>query len=215
MLAGEERRQFVAMVHAAEHFWNGGATQPMWDAGDIFNARYDGRSGGASTETDACLALLPKAAVRVDGRITPTNKLQTATTGWQFHPVAPAVIGGILQRGSKAQAIRLELPRGSRNVWLVMGASHAAPQGSLVGEISIVSGKSRTVVPLLYGRDIAAIDDALACTAGPVVQQLTSVDGGNLLLRGRVVNIPAGAQFIEILSGTSGSALLVYALAVE
>ena len=77
-----------------------------------------------------------------------------------------------------------------------MGASHAAPAGSLVGEISIVTGKSSTVQPLLYGRDIAAIDDALACTAGPVVQQLTSVDGGNLLLRGRIVNIPAGAQFI-------------------
>jgi hypothetical protein len=85
----------------------------------------------------------------------------------------------------------------------------------LVGEVSIVSGKSRVVEPLLYGRDIAAIDDALACTAGPVVQQLTSVDGGNLLLRGRVVNIPAGAQFIELRGGTSGSALLVYALAVE
>jgi hypothetical protein len=138
-----------------------------------------------------------------------------ATTGWQFPPAAPAAIGGILQRGSKAQVIRVELPRGSRKVWLVMGASHAAPAGSLVGEVSIVSGKSRVVEPLLYGRDIAAIDDALACTAGPVVQQLTSVDGGNLLLRGRVVNIPAGAQFIELRGGTSGSALLVYALAVE
>ena len=215
VLAGEERRQFVAMVHAAEHFWNGGATQPAWDAGDIFNARYDGSSGGASTETDAYLAPLPKAAGRVDGRITPTNKLQVATTGWQFPPLAPAAIGGILQRGSKSQAMRVELPRGSRKVWLVMGASHAATQGSLVGEISIVSGKSRMAEPLLYGRDIAAIDDALACTAGPVVQQLTSVDGGNLFLRGRVVSIPAGAQLIELRGGTSGSALLVYALAVE
>jgi hypothetical protein len=215
VLAGEVRRLFVAMVHAAEHFWNGGATQPAWDAGDIFNARYDGRSGGASTETDAYLASLPKPGGRVDGRITPTTKRPMATTGWQFPPAAPAAIGGILQRGSKAQVIRVELPRGSRKVWLVMGASHAAPPGSLVGEVSIVSGMSRVVEPLLYGRDIAAIDDALACTAGPVVQQLTSVDGGNLLLRGRVVNIPAGAQFIELRGGTSGSALLVYALAVE
>jgi hypothetical protein len=215
VLASEERRQFVAMVHAAEHFWNGGATQPAWDAGDIFNARYDGRSGGASTETDAYLTPLPKATGRVDGRITPTNKLHVATTGWQFPSVPPAAIGGILQRGSKTQAMRVELPRGSRTVWLVMGASHAAPAGSLVGEISIVTGKSRMVEPLLYGRDIAAIDDSLACTAGPVVQLLTSVDGGNLFLRGRVVSIPAGAQLIELRGGTSGSALLVYAIAVE
>ncbi len=215
VLAGEERRQFVAMVHAAEHFWNGGATQPAWDAGDIFNARYDGRSESVSTETDAYAVPLPKPPGRVDGRITPISKPPMPTTGWQFPPIAPAAIGGILQRGSKVQAIRVEVPRGSKRVWLVMGASHAAPSGSLVGEIEVVSGKSRRVERLFYGRDIAAIDDALACTAGPIVQQLPSMDGGNLLLRGRVVGIPAGAQFIELRGGTSGSALLVYAIAVE
>jgi hypothetical protein len=203
------------MVHAAEHFWNGGATQPAWDAGDIFNARYDGRSESVSTETDAYAVTLPKPPGRVDDRITPISTPPMPTTGWQFPPAVPAAIGGVLQRGSKAQLIRVEVPRGSKRVWLVMGASHAAPSGSLVGEIETVSGKSRRVEQLLYGRDIAAIDDSLACTAGPVVQQLPSMDGGNLLLRGRVVNIPAGAQFIELRGGKSGSALLVYAIAVE
>ncbi|MFM7187556.1 MAG: glycoside hydrolase family 20 zincin-like fold domain-containing protein, partial [Armatimonadota bacterium] len=215
VLLGEERRQFVAMVHAAEHFWNGGTTQPAWDAGDIFNARYDGRSGAASTETDAYPVPLPKPIDRVDGRITPMKNYPIPTTGWQFTSAAPAVLGGILQRGSKAKSIRVELPRGSKRVWLVLGASHAAPAGSLVGEISIGFGTAQKSEALLYGRDIAAIDDAIACTAGPVVQQLTSVDGGNLLLRGRVVNIPAGAQLIELSGGTSGGALLMYALSVE
>ena len=215
VLAGEERRQFIAMVHAAEHFWNGGATQPAWDAGDIFNARYDGKSRNPVSETDAItipVAVLPS---KVDPRITPKSAATRPSSGWLLQPDKPVVIGGMLQRGAKLSSLRISIPPGARSLWLLMGASHASPAGTEIGKVVIKTGSRQTEDVLIYGRDIAAIDDSIACVSGPVVQQHIAEDGGNILLRGRVIELPKGANEVEVRGGQAGSALLVYGMAAE
>jgi len=215
VLAGEERRQFIAMVHAAEHFWNGGATQAAWDAGDIFNARYDGKSRNPVSETDAIaipITVLPR---KVDPRITPKSAATRPSIGWLLKPDKPLIIGGMLQRGAKLSSVRISIPPSARSLWLLMGASHASPAGTEIGKVVIKTGSRQTEDLLIYGRDLAAIDDSIACVSGPVVQQHIAEDGGNILLRGRVIELPKGANEVEVRGGQAGSALLVYGMAAE
>jgi hypothetical protein len=215
VLAGEERRQFIAMVHAAEHFWNGGATQPAWDAGDIFNARYDGKSRNPVSETDAIAIPITVLTSIVYPRITPKSAATRPSIGWLLKPDKPLIIGGMLQRGAKLSSVRIPIPPGARSLWLLMGASHASPAGTEIGKIVKKTGSHQTEDALIYGRDVAAIDDAIACVSGPVVQQHVAEDGGNILLRGRVIELPKGAREIEVRGRQAGSALLVYGVAVE
>jgi hypothetical protein len=96
-----------------------------------------------------------------------------------------------------------------------MGASHASPAGTEIGKVVIKTGSRQTEDVLIYGRDIAAIDDSIACVSGPVVQQHVAEDGGNILLRGRIIELPKGANEVEVRGGQAGSALLVYGMAAE
>ena len=112
-------------------------------------------------------------------------------------------------------SVHIPIPPRARSLWLLMGASHASPGGTEIGKIVVKSGSRQTENALIYGRDVAAIDDAIACVSGPVVQQHVAEDGGNILLRGRFIELPKGSREVEVRGGQAGSALLVYGIAVE
>ena len=168
VLDGAERRQFVAMVLAAEHFWNGGATKPAWDAAEVFARLWSDKTPETKPRAGT-VALLPGKA-----------REERLSDGVLYRLSALLLAGKLTEPAPLSLAI--DVPGVELRV--LVAATHKVERGTKVGVLT-VGGKETTLV---YGVNLAASDDTAALSdpqarlVAPGLRSLSVAGGGKLTL---------------------------------
>ncbi len=169
VLDGPERRQFVAMVLAAEHFWNGGVTKPTWDAGEIFNRLWSEDQSKPQAPRAGSVAVLP-------------GKAREARLGdGVLYRLSSTLLAGKLTEPAPLSLL-LDLPGSELRV--IVAATHKTERGTKVGAVT-VNGKETALV---YGVNLSAADDFTALsdpsvrTVAPGLRSLAIPGGGKLTI---------------------------------
>ncbi|MCX6369180.1 MAG: hypothetical protein NTX57_21080 [Armatimonadetes bacterium] len=172
VLDGPERRQFVAMVLAAEHFWNGGTTKPSWDAGEVFTRLWSDQKDQPQKPRSGVLALLPGKA------------REARLSDGVLYRLTPTLLAGKLTEPAPL-SLTLELPlREESELRLIVAATHKAERGTKVGTVT-VNGKETALV---YGVNLSTKDDPAALsdpsvrTVAPGLRSLTIPGGGKVTI---------------------------------
>ena len=149
VLAGAERRQFTAMVLAAEQFWNGGTTTVTYDPAEVFTRAWaDPKPSTATVRTGTLLSIAPT-ALRTDTLPRTETHLDDGVR-YKLTPGMALLRGKLL--GAEAPAtVTVAVPKGTTEAHVLLAASHRVPRGTVLGTLN---GK-----PLVYGENIAALDD--------------------------------------------------------
>ncbi len=169
VLDGPERRQFVAMVLAAEHFWNGGATQPKWDAGEVFTRLWSDKKDLPPKPRSGAVALLPGEAREARLSDGVLYRLHSVRLAGKLTEPAPL-------------SLTLELP--GSELRLIVAATHKTERGTKVGTVT-VNGKETALV---YGVNLSAADDSAALsdpsvrTVAPGLRSLTVPGSGKITI---------------------------------
>jgi hypothetical protein len=202
-----ERRQFTAMVLAADYFWNGGeGPTPQnlpYDFAQVFTQQWksvspeDYRSREGSTVSfnpavavaewtgygaDAALSAIPVGSVRLKDGVR-----------YRFSPVEGGAIllrGKLNPSGTNApQSVTVPLsgdkePNKIREVRLILAASHHAATGTKLGTVTFTAedGTGDTV-DLMYGKNIAAWNDPKSTSEAPIVVRGKTAGGVEAGLR--------------------------------
>ncbi|WP_309722158.1 glycoside hydrolase family 20 zincin-like fold domain-containing protein [Armatimonas sp.] len=170
VLDGPERRQFVAMVLAAEHFWNGGATKPKWDAGEVFTRLWSDKSGQP---------IKPRAGILVQ---FPGKAREARLSDGVLYRLSSMLLAGKLTEPAPL-SLPLELP-GTTELRLIVAATHKAERGTKVGRVN-VNGKETALVygvNLSTATDASALSDPSVRTVAPGLRSLTILGGGQVTI---------------------------------
>ena len=236
VLATKERRQFEAMVLAAEYFWNGGGTEPdklPYSPVEVFARQWRGPQPTDFTVRGGWTLNLETVGTRPLADFVgfgPQNRLQ----GLPSEPIRladgtlykiserPILLHGKLNpNGDYPTTLtlptRAELGRPAQSLCLVLAASHHAAREMRVGTITATFSDGTTQeIPLLYGKNIAAWDDSIGLAENPVVWRGTTVAGQPAFLRRLSIVAPAGKSVssVQIVSEDGESAPLIFAATV-
>lgn len=171
VLDGSERQQFVAMVLAAEHFWNGGTTKPSWDAGEVFTRLWSDRQNPATRPRDGRVALLPG----------PVREERLADGVLYRRCLQPILLAGKLTAPAPTT---LTLDLSGAELKLILSATHKTARGTILGTVT-VNGRETALV---YGVTISHPDDPTALSApgsrivAPGLRSLTISGGGRVTI---------------------------------
>ena len=185
VLATLERRQFTAMVAAAEHFWNGGRTELRGDAGERFQALFAGPARDRDRTAPGYLG-------RVDFNpgephwlpATPATAAPIRTDdGTQVLAGGPLALADRCGPAGLPRSIEIPLPPETEEIRLLVAATRRAIDNTPIGEATWSNGQSEQQIALHYGRHLAAPDDPAACAEAPVAWVGTSQLGSPLRLR--------------------------------
>ena len=225
-----ERRQFTAMVWAAEYFWNGGANPAPdklpYDAGEIFTAAYRGPESGASRVRAGYVLRFDDAANRTLSdwlgygvEQSPLDLPEDArfADGTRYHlGKGPILLAGKLNPPGD-YPVSIELPRlaadSVREIRLAMTATHRADIGAVLGSVTLTSTDGTTQeIPLVYGKNAAAWDDPVSAADAPILWK--GVTGANrpFLLRSLTLRPAPGKRLasVRIHSANAESAPCVF-----
>lgn len=195
VLAGAERRQFTAMVLAAEQFWNGGSTTVTYDPAEVFTRAWaDPKPSTAAVRAGTLLRLAPT-ALRTD----PLPRTETRLEDGVRYQLTPgmALLQGKLTGQNAPKSLSMAVPKGTTETHVLLAASHRVPLGTVLGTLN---GK-----PLVYGENIAALEDPTPLTRPDAV---TVLRRGTALLRRLTVR---GDQPLVVTSDSGESAPLLLA----
>ena len=168
VVEGAERRQFVAMVLAAEHFWNGGASKPSWDATEVFAKLWSDKKPETAPRHGA-VALLPGKA------------REERLSDGVLYRLCSMLLAGKLTKPAPP-SLSVDVPGVELRV--IVAATHKVERGTKVG-VLMVGGKETALV---YGVNLAAADDTAALSdpqvrlVGPGLRSLTVPGGGKLTI---------------------------------
>jgi hypothetical protein len=190
VLDGEQRKQFEAMVLAAEYFWNGGdgpaPNELPYRAPEVFAQQWAGpdpaashvRQGVAFDLSAAGNAPLPNwlgYGPASGPRDLPAGKRVRLSDGVTYDIPAKAVLldGRLNAPGTPApKSVTVTLPAGRpvSELRLLVAASHPSERGRKIGTVTLTrkDGTAETV-DLVYGKNVAALEDAAAMPAAPAV----------------------------------------------
>ncbi|MBB6049135.1 beta-N-acetylhexosaminidase [Armatimonas rosea] len=170
VLDGPERRQFVAMVLAAEHFWNGGATKPRWDAGEVFTRLWGEKQTQPTKPRPGAVAQLPGKA------------REARLSDGVLYRLAPTLLAGKLTEPAPL-SLTLEL-HGTTELRLIIAATHKTERGTVVGTVTVKGKETALVygVNLSTSDDPSALSDPSARTVAPGLRSLTIPSGGTITI---------------------------------
>ncbi|MES2464103.1 MAG: glycoside hydrolase family 20 zincin-like fold domain-containing protein [Armatimonadota bacterium] len=224
-----ERRQFTAMVLAADYFWNGGegpAPQKLpYDFAQVFAQQWAGVSASDYLTRSGSGVRFSPNTIAADwagyGTKTVFSAIPTAQTRladgvrYRFPDKAGEAVvlsGKLNPPGSAApESVTVPLvvegkPNKIREVRLVLAASHQAIQGTKLGTISFTSADGTvTNVDLIYGKNIAAWNDPRSVSEAPVIVRGKTSAGGEAVLRSLNWRRGAGAFAPTSLTITSAN----------
>ena len=211
VLSTIERRQFTAMVAAAEHFWNGGSTTLPIDPGERFQRQWAGpdprreRAAPGYVGAPAPQAAEPHLAIANAKR--PSR--QRTADGTDTLLGGPIALADRCGPGGLPRAVRIPLPPGTVELRLLVAATRRASEATPVGAVEWsgrgLSGRKE----LRYGQQLAATDDTVTCSEAPVVDERKSVLGTPLRLRMVTIELP-GATEATISATHPSAAPVVY-----
>lgn len=198
VLDTDQRKQFTAMVLAADYFWNGGAGPPPadlpYDAGEVFTRAYAASPSAEDTRTRAGW-LVDLAAVanrpRADwlgyngeaglAAALPSNDSRLGDgVRYQTGEGVLLLAGKLNPPSADFPAERVialgDLP--ASEVRLLVAASHRAEKGTRIGAVMLTTAGGKAVtVDLVYGENITAADDLSVLPGVPLVWR-GRFDGG-------------------------------------
>ncbi len=219
VLETDQRKQFTAMVLAADYFWNGGAgpapDKLPYDAGAVFAKQWAAvNPSDAHVREGALVNLSPVANAALPdwlgyGSVNGPALFPTGDTRlpdgvlYRFgKPGRAVLLAGKLNPPAAAplRAITFNPPAppasggdGARTLRLALAASHRAPMGTIIGEarlLRIGDGSVIQSVPLVYGKNIASWDDPNALPPAPTLWRGVTGAKQGFVLRG--LAIPVG-----------------------
>ncbi|MBC8104287.1 MAG: beta-N-acetylhexosaminidase [Cytophagales bacterium] len=205
-----ERRQFTAMVLAADYFWNGGdgpaPSKLPYDFSQVFARQWRGAVAADSVTRPGVAAVPALTMVSQDwlgygpeGTLTgiPVGDVRLSDGIRYRFPARPA--SAVLLRGKlnppgtgAPSNILLPLtgektPGAVRELHLVLAASHQAASGTRIGTVSLTAADGTTTkIELIYGRNIAAWNDPRSVPDAPVMVRGKTSTGEEALLRALV-----------------------------
>ena len=232
VLNGPERRQFVAMVNAADYFWNGGdgpAPDDLpYNAAEVFTKQWAGVDAAANrvrpgyTVDLSTIANRPANDWRGYGAADEAHNLPTAKitrledgTLYRLHD-GVVLLAGRLNPADAPYPVSVTVPlaKPAREVRLLLAASHAAAVGTKIGTIHVnrTDGTTETV-DLVYGTNIAALNDTRSLDGAETAWQ--GVSGAGEALSLRRVSVLAGkaaVQSVTVVSADTEAAPMVFAV---
>ncbi len=200
VLDTEHRKQFSAMILAADYFWNGGEGPVPdalpYNADEVFTQAMNEASAEQQQEATRVRAgwlfdLAPFATrpaadwLGYNGEMGLTGLPPASAPGERLRDgirYRGATNGGVLllagklnPPGASAQPTSVTVPLSdiaAREVNLLLATSHRADKGTVVGSVTVTIADGLTqTTPLVYGKNIAAVDDLAATPDAPVVWQ--------------------------------------------
>ncbi|MGC4047749.1 MAG: beta-N-acetylhexosaminidase [Armatimonas sp.] len=150
-----ERKQFVAMVLAAEAFWNGGV-KSTWNPDAVFAQAWAGHD---------------PARLRPSRGFTLGANLQRMADGILYDLSQPVTLSGPWETQTFPSAVTVTLGgQRARELVVLVSTTHRTDPGTQIGtlKVALASGEVREV-PLVYGQNIAASTDPNACPSAPRV----------------------------------------------
>ena len=227
VLSTPNRKQFTAMVLAADYFWNGGAgpapDKLPYDWNEVFARQWqDIRPAAQHVRPGYALDLSPLAGRPTsdwlglgDGPALPTGETRLAD-GVQYRlGTQTLLLAGKLNPAPAPTTVTLPLPAPAREVSLVLAASHPATPGTRVGTVTVTTGDGQSVVvDLIYGKNIAALTDGQTLPDAPALWRGKTTGGQTALLRGLTWTGRGGerATRVTITSFNTESAPAVFAV---
>ncbi|MDX1931044.1 MAG: glycoside hydrolase family 20 zincin-like fold domain-containing protein [Capsulimonadales bacterium] len=232
-----ERRQFTAMVLAAEYFWNGGAS-PAPDrlpylAEEVFARQWRGpqtvdrRTRSGWTLNLTTLGTRPVEDVvgvgrrnRPDGWEAGTVRLSDGTV-YEINERAILPYGPLAPPGDYPREVTIPTRAApdapARSLRLLMAASHRTEAGTEIGRLVATCTDGTTFeTPLVYGRNIASWEDGLVLADTPVVMRTATPAGQTGYLRRTELTAPAGKSIatFRLVSAARESVPILFAATV-
>jgi hexosaminidase len=227
VLTTDNRKQFTAMVLAAEYFWNGGEgpapNDLPYDAETVF-ARQMAGPDPAEMRPRAGFPLhlgevtnQPIVSGFGYGGVNAPDKLSSgplrALDGTAFQVDTSAlVLSGKLNPGTGGFPgiceipIPVEVSAPAKEARVLLTAMQRATPGLKVGTIEVkYAGGETATVPLVYGQNIASWEDSRAASAAPIVWKGKTRSGQPFFLRRVAITAPQG-KTIESLRFVSANA---------
>jgi len=203
-------QQFAAFVLAADAAWTGGQIGPnqmSYNPASIFAAWYAPSRLDARIHTGFVVDLAAVANRRLsddagrggwlgygpgrDLRGVPVGAVRLGDTRYVLSPKATMLYGALNPVGiAYPQRVAIPLGRKAASVSLVLATAFAALPQTPVGTVTVTYADGATAtLPLVYGQNIAAWDDARDVSGAPVVWHGTAV-GANTFLRALIWTNP-------------------------
>lgn len=229
-----ERKQFTAMILAAEYFWNGGdgpvADKLPYDYADVFAraftapnpAAYKTRPGYALRLGSLTNRLLPDFLGYGNDSVPanlPTGNARVSDGTTYYFDKGALVLSSRLNTPNVPfpTEANLTLPPGQqgelfREARLLVAATHPAQSGTRLGTLraTFASGKTADIA-LVYGQNIAAWSDTQSLAASPIAYRGETKAAQPFLLRTLIVTAPSGETItglrLESENGQSAPAL--------
>ena len=231
VLNGPERRQFTAMILAADYFWNGGegpsSENLPYDPSLVFARAYqDARPENARSAKGYALAFKtypnesPTKLAQSDtsNMRPPLPKKIRLSDGLLYEMMlSPLMLAGKLNPpGEYPLALNCHLSNAKvTDIHLLLSATHRADIGTKIGSLIInFTDGSMKDIALLYGKNIAAGDDLASAPDAPILWRTRLNDGQPFLLRGfaPIADPQKTIDSLRITSSQSESAVSIYAI---
>ncbi len=234
VLETNERRQFTAMVLAAEYFWNGGSGPPPdklpFDPNTAFARQWQEPDRRDNKARDGWALRLSSIGTRpLDDFIGygPRNRLAdfapdkfrlSDNTVYEIAERPLVLFGKLNPPGEYAREATIPV-RGApdmaaRTVRLLLAASHRTDTGTQLGSIlvSLTDGSTITV-PIIYGKNLACWEDGTGLLDAPIVWRGATLSDQPAYLRQVSVSAPAGKAIssLKIVSDGRESAPILFA----
>jgi hypothetical protein len=230
-----ERRQFTAMVLAAEYFWNGGngptPDKLPFDASAVFAKQWrDVNALDFKTRTGWLLHLTPSGTRSLDDVFGygPRNRIVEKEMGpirladhtiYQLAARPIVLFGKLNPPGVYATEATIPLYGTSNHpvhtVQLLLTASHRVPMGTTLGNIQVTfTDGTNMTVPLIYGKTIASWDDTIGVPDAPTVLHSETLSHQVVSLRSLSISAPREKAVVSLKITSEGgeSAPAVFAV---
>jgi hypothetical protein len=233
-----ERRQFTAMVLAAEYFWNGGEGPApnalSYDAESVFAHQMAGPDPAAMKPRAGYLLNLEQVTNQpvpngfgygqANAPLAWKSDTVRALDGTAFHRgISALVLSGRLNPGTGGfpAACEIPLPRETaapaREARLFLSSMQRATPGLTLGTVEVTySGGEKKTIPLVYGENIASWEDGRAASGAPIVWKGKTQSGLPFLLRRLTITAPTGKtiESLRLVSANAETAPALFGITV-